>query len=416
MVTSAPRPALYYPFIQFRSDAWLKLAALYWDKIGRIVPKGYLPRDSDTVRRLQGELDLITDLEPAPHQTDSSSLAFVRMIKSHEAELRQKYGLSQFDRDQSDWHPAWPPSWSNAAPPPDRDWSGRVDPSLLSGSDPRLSYIHSAGKMSDDLQQAVVSADLGVRSDNGLIGMHPEFAFVYMHSLANAMSSRAMPLVTDDDFDHLAAGCGAGNLADVLLRPYGDDPVVTDPNSLGVDLAMIAIRSVIPRNIETVPVRKIVDIRKRFRAELTSFQDSTNAVIEGVAEAAVESSPDVQEMVLKSLYEREYEPELMKLKTALSRSGIDSAFGAVSIKAQMPQLATSSAALVGLGAFNANPTVIGAGAIALCLTPTIRDQRAKARSVRAESSAAYLLRLEENLTPVSLAGAMARNVKRFLTG
>ena len=27
---------LYYPYINFRSDAWVKLAALYWDKLGRI--------------------------------------------------------------------------------------------------------------------------------------------------------------------------------------------------------------------------------------------------------------------------------------------------------------------------------------------------------------------------------------------
>lgn len=43
------RLGLYYPFIQFRNDSWLKLAALYWDRIGRIVPPGYQLQDSDTV-------------------------------------------------------------------------------------------------------------------------------------------------------------------------------------------------------------------------------------------------------------------------------------------------------------------------------------------------------------------------------
>jgi hypothetical protein len=59
------RLGLYYPFIQFRSDAWLKLAALYWDQVGRIVPPGYAVRDSETVRRLQGELDFVADLPPS---------------------------------------------------------------------------------------------------------------------------------------------------------------------------------------------------------------------------------------------------------------------------------------------------------------------------------------------------------------
>jgi len=42
--------ALYYPFIHFKDDRWLKLSALYWDRIGRIVPSAYRTEDSETVR------------------------------------------------------------------------------------------------------------------------------------------------------------------------------------------------------------------------------------------------------------------------------------------------------------------------------------------------------------------------------
>ena len=30
---------LYYPFIDFRDEGWLKLTALYWDSLRRIVPQ-----------------------------------------------------------------------------------------------------------------------------------------------------------------------------------------------------------------------------------------------------------------------------------------------------------------------------------------------------------------------------------------
>jgi len=40
---------LYYPFIHFKDEAWLKLTALYWDQMVRIVPKKYELHDSDTV-------------------------------------------------------------------------------------------------------------------------------------------------------------------------------------------------------------------------------------------------------------------------------------------------------------------------------------------------------------------------------
>jgi hypothetical protein len=43
--------ALYYPYIEIRDDRWIKLAALYYDGLSRIVPHGVQPEDSETVRR-----------------------------------------------------------------------------------------------------------------------------------------------------------------------------------------------------------------------------------------------------------------------------------------------------------------------------------------------------------------------------
>jgi hypothetical protein len=46
------RLGLYYPYFHVRDERWLKVAALYWPKIVRIVPAGYQTRDSDAVRAL----------------------------------------------------------------------------------------------------------------------------------------------------------------------------------------------------------------------------------------------------------------------------------------------------------------------------------------------------------------------------
>ena len=42
---------LYYPFIHFRNEGWLKLTALYWDSLRRIVPSGAGVHDTDEVKR-----------------------------------------------------------------------------------------------------------------------------------------------------------------------------------------------------------------------------------------------------------------------------------------------------------------------------------------------------------------------------
>jgi hypothetical protein len=42
---------LYYPTIEFQSDAWLKAALCVWEKVYRIVPSTYTPSDSDEVKQ-----------------------------------------------------------------------------------------------------------------------------------------------------------------------------------------------------------------------------------------------------------------------------------------------------------------------------------------------------------------------------
>jgi hypothetical protein len=41
---------LYYPTIEFQTDAWLKAAICVWEKVYRIVPPSYKPHDSDEVK------------------------------------------------------------------------------------------------------------------------------------------------------------------------------------------------------------------------------------------------------------------------------------------------------------------------------------------------------------------------------
>ena len=41
---------LYFPTIEFQSDAWVKSALCVWEKVYRIVPPSYVPQDSDEVK------------------------------------------------------------------------------------------------------------------------------------------------------------------------------------------------------------------------------------------------------------------------------------------------------------------------------------------------------------------------------
>jgi hypothetical protein len=412
------RLGLYYPFIQFRSDSWLKLAALYWDRIGRIVPPGYILQDSDTVRRLQGELGFISNLAPSRRELDSVSTEFLELLTERSLELVDLYGVQGAAlTGPGPVGQSWPPPWSNLGGPLffGPQWRAPVDPSLVRGADPRLSYIYASGKMTPQLESALIDAGLGVPvRAHGLIGMHPQLAFVYMHSLADKMASSVMCPLTDDDFDHVAAGCAAGRIAAALLDfKTSQEAPDGDAEGPSLEFAMLALRSVIPKDISSLPAQKIIEIRRRHLEELVAFQQAVQTITNSVPEATSVNS-EVGAMYLQALYEKTLEPELRRLKSSLNRSGIDSVFGAMSVKVQAPQLIMSGAAIFGIGALHLNPVMMGAGAAVMCLIPRFRRQRAAAQRLRAQSPAAYLLRLEEELTPASLASDMVAKARRLM--
>lgn len=100
---------LYYPYIHFRDEAWLKLAALYWDGMGRIVPHDYPMHDSETVKVLADRLGFIRNVAPTK-EVETVGGRFVRLLEAHEDALHEKYGLHHL--------PSWKPDPFSAHLPP----------------------------------------------------------------------------------------------------------------------------------------------------------------------------------------------------------------------------------------------------------------------------------------------------------
>jgi hypothetical protein len=90
-VTSAA--ALYYPYIHFRDEAWVKQAALYWDNVARIVPGGYGERlhDGDVVKALRDEAGVVVDREPEDHVVETVSEELCRFVDAHADALAQHF-------------------------------------------------------------------------------------------------------------------------------------------------------------------------------------------------------------------------------------------------------------------------------------------------------------------------------------
>lgn len=76
---------LYYPFIHFKDDDWLKVSALYWNRMARIVPHSYvkaseqvvLERDSEVTRQLIDRFGLRGE-----HTSHRGELSYQRVVRS----------------------------------------------------------------------------------------------------------------------------------------------------------------------------------------------------------------------------------------------------------------------------------------------------------------------------------------------
>ncbi|WP_329467362.1 hypothetical protein [Streptomyces sp. NBC_01431] len=57
--------ALYYPWMHFQDTDWLTLALLSWERVVRLRPRTVDDRDSEVVREIRGESDLLREITPS---------------------------------------------------------------------------------------------------------------------------------------------------------------------------------------------------------------------------------------------------------------------------------------------------------------------------------------------------------------
>lgn len=185
-------PALYYPYTDFQSEAWAKLALLNWSRIERIKPSSYPIEDRAATQRLF-DLDWLQDIAPNPYQLRMVTDQFEEFLSHFGQHLQAKYAVDQRD--------SWPKAHFGTAPP---------------GADERLAYVYAShgvevDKMTYYLRATFGNLGLGLLEldDNGSmwLGLHPQLAAMYMCALTEVIADdRQLVPVTDDQRVHRAAG------------------------------------------------------------------------------------------------------------------------------------------------------------------------------------------------------------------
>jgi len=390
--------ALYYPFIHFKNDDWLKLSALYWDKMNRIVPSNYQTEDSVTVKELGKFIEVLDPscVNPAFGE------AFVQFIDEYGSRLRKHYSI--------DLRKEWPKLPSDRKPPVAGGGTGR---------DPRLGYVFYE-KMGGNLRKILIESGIaltepGDREGNCWIGMHPRLADVYMMALADQLAGEhGLCPLTDETLDHIAiSGLTVERLAQALLPDVNIVENRANMREIEMCAVSVALQSVLPHNLAQLPVDKILEFREKYPAERGAFQKLVADFLkprEWLNE--IKDQRDLTDR-LKSEYDKTLKPKLEELRQKLHDTRIDTIYGCFNAKLLLPSLATKAASALGLGI---DPFTATVGGFAWVTIPILRDKRKLVRETLRSADVSFLYQVEENLTPKTLADRVKSKVNRFVFG
>lgn len=366
--------ALYYPFIHFRDEAWVKTMSLYWDGVSRIVPAGYPTRDAADIQGLQ-DVGFITNIDPSQRVRTKAARAFRVAVDSRRTDMEERFNLDRLH----EW-------------PPDRQLQGWVHTETY----PQLAYIHTS-KVERSLVTDLVSANLACfefHRDAEWLGMHPRLADAYMVALADvlAVELAAHPL-TEDLRAHCAVATGLKPDADLIASAVlGDEPPQRGPRDAEEVLVAIAFDTVLPE-LRDVPIDVILEVRRKTAEERFSFQEGISALTQPIDMEGASGEALSREML--RIYESQVAPSLLRIEKAFQSSGIRS----------IKQMLSVKTSLTGLGGLVSSPITDAQGPLiagALALMIGVHDvasaRKGALETVRSASPvAAYLTRLKREL-------------------
>jgi Family of unknown function (DUF6236) len=396
-MSGSQRIGLYYPYLHF-SDSWLKVAALYWPRMGRIVPSELHLSDSRTVRELSDELNFTVNVAPGSAAEELTS-TLAGALEAHCDEFRNRYSIAANPSITSN---SCAPSWPNPQPTIS-DWRARNPGELRAAAE--VVALHT-GKGADHLWQMLSDAGLAVRSGDWW-GLHPELAWLYMCALTDKLARRNLLTPTTDQITaHVESLSWTDDLFISTLLEHDPAKIAVPQSGHRERIALLALNLVVPNNLEDVPVQKIIKIRQNYAADFDAFYDEVvdleNSLGNELSEIA---DPEVLAAYIDYEAQRRFRQPLDNLRREMRGQGVDAAVTAFTTKFELP----TSAAIVAGGLLTHHPVVAAGGAIALGIVSTIRSFQRDRRHVT-PSPASYLWRIEQTLNPENLMSGLLRQM------
>lgn len=390
------RRCLYYPFIHFRDEAWLKLSALYWDDVTRIVPRSYAPRDSRDVRALE-EAGVLQRIDPGKYEAPVGEL-FSILLDRHARALARRYDIAQ----REGW-PATQERWDVK--------TGRT-------SARRLAFIHCS-KLEPALTEQLLKRQLALPSRDGRwLGMHPAIVSAYMIALAGEISRRRGLMPVSDNATHQSgiSSCTVDDLARSLVQDVdlskrrtlavGKRPAVRGLEVRAERVAFVTLRAVLPARLDGVSVKQVLALRNEHAAARHAFHAYVEDVRAELSNGNI-SEPEALDEHIRLEYDKRLKPALQELSRGLRSLGVGTFLGTFGIAVALPV-----GSLLGASPGAAAVALAGASVGIAALT---HRQQSGAHALLKPSPASFLF-VTSQLRPRTLSERVTHSVRRFCLG
>jgi hypothetical protein len=237
--------ALYYPHISFQNPAWVKAAALFYDRVYRIVPANATPDDPDELKPLLEDGSIGVAIDPKVYVSEAAD-SFLAKVGNE---------------------------WSAAA----LSWSGVSHAPHSPLSDEKV----------DARIRSILQAEgLGVR--DGWFDVPKEFSDNYMLYLARTIARRnGLVSVTNEDAAWTASvyfDCD-GQL-DEMPSWWAQMPA----DERKYYLFALFVEALVPANISEIPASRIASFRRDAAGQLKRMRESVSAIH---AKLSLASDPQV---------------------------------------------------------------------------------------------------------------------------
>lgn len=402
------RHGLYYPFFHVRDDRWLKIAALYWPKIVRLVPDRYEPRNVSPrtvpVRAAEALTDTFLVRRPPGLSVVTVAPRFLDLVDTYASDLRAvlrpgdmtttALHVGQLNRDLLDalvdtGLAMWPGS------PDARDSQWREQ---------WANWINRASNFSQ-ARESDLAAHLRHWSRDWVV-MPERLVAVYTSVLAEdyALANKLQPTTDQDDAYAVANDWTADRITAALLNSRPPTTVLT-LDDLAETLGFLALELVVPADLANTPIEKIIEIRERYGAEFFAFGQEIDRAAAELADLIHIRDQGVLDQYLHDMVEARFAQPIKALRTKMKRLTGDATTLAINVKTQLPLATAAGGALV-----TGHPMIAGSATVAVGLVAvrqSIRQQRVAAHS--ADPAASFLLHTEAQLRPKTL---LERSVQR----